>query len=285
MSNPDLASYQAWLRRRGTSEGSIEQYSFQVTRLLEGEDPVTRVADKKLSPKYRRLLKAAATSHARFSGDEALIEQLSSIKLPAPVRRRVQMPLTERAWKNLRVAISDSPLRPPMRAVLGVMACRGLRSGDVLRLRRSEITGALKKGVLSYVAKGDRRLEFGVGPSWRRCLEIFAESFSGLGNKQVVDLVVPHSPERTKTKSASAAVVRSLRRTADGVDLDGYDLDDLHPHVLRRTVATLMYTALGNDPAKLTAWMQWASVTTAMGYVDHAHREELDAVADKLLAE
>ena len=78
----------------------------------------------------------------------------------------------------------------------------------------------------------------------------------------------------------SRAVERNLVRL--GVRAGIYDL---YPHRLRRTYAVQYLRALKGDPEalmKLTQHMQWASMATAMEYVDHARGDELDAAAYKL---
>lgn len=290
-----LDPYEAWLRRRGAGTGTIKQYRSHAARLLAGQDPLDRMTNRSLSPKYRRMCRAAALSYARFSktlgGEpaaraEKMIEELGDVRMPAPVRKTAKTPLSESAWKELRAAIDESDkIREPVRAVLGLMATRGLRSGDVLRLKRAEVSAALKNGVLSYVAKGERRLEFGVLKSFRPYLELLAAEFDGTRASAVCDLIALRAAADNKMAAAGETVARGLVRVGEAVGAEdlGVEPDELHPHKLRRTYATLYYEACGRDPMKLKNHMQWSSIETAMSYVDHDRRDELDLVADEML--
>lgn len=287
MANPRSAvePYLAWLRRRGLGESTILQYGHHAARLLDGEDPFTRLNDRSLSPGYRRVCRAAMLSYARFTKNTELAENLSDVRLPAPVRQSVEVPLPEKGWRALRAEIDDaSYVKEPVRAVLGLMASRGLRRGDVLRLHRKEVAQAIKGGTLSFLAKGERRLEFGVLPAWRGYLEILDDCFVRNTN-HVRELVSPRAAEETCQAAAGELVTRVLRDVGSevGEKVLGIPPESLHPHQLRRTYASLYYEACGRDPNKLKAHMCWANIQTAMNYVDHDQRETLDAVAEAML--
>jgi integrase len=271
-----LVAYSEWLRRRGTGASTIQQYLFHAGRAAGGEDPFDRVTDRALSPKYRRVCRAAIISFARFNKDDALVEQIKEVKLPSPVRMAVKVPLTVEAWRALRAEIDAADyITEPVRAALGIMASRGLRRGDVLRLHRKEVADALKTSTLSFVAKGERRLEFGVG-SWRHYLETLAECFAGERDaKTVADLISKNHD------AAGRQLIRILRAVAGRVK--GIDAKKIAPHDLRRTVATHFFEACGRDPVKLQAFMQWASLEVALGYVSAGSREGLDDIAEGML--
>jgi integrase len=280
----NLATYEAWLRRRGAGDDTIYQYVFHAARTVGGEDPFERITDRSLSPKYRRVCKAAIVSFAKFNKDDDLIEQIREVKLPSPVRKKVKVPLDGETWHALRDEIDEADyITEPMRAELGIMANRGIRRGDVLRLKKTEVTAALKTKTLSYLAKGERRLEFGLMPSWERYLELLKESFAHTRGAEVVaDLIAPKATEDGRKKIAGAAVVRALRRVASRIDLPDHDVEEIHPHLLRATVAQHFFEACGRDPIKLKEYMQWASIEVAMGYVSAGSRESLDAIAETM---
>ncbi len=280
--SPNLPDYKEWLRRRGTGAGTINQYLFHANRALGGEDPFDRITDRSLSPKYRRVCKAAIISFARYQDDDALVKQIKEVKLPAPVRQEVKPLITEDQWRSLREEIDHATyITEPMRCELGLMANRGLRRGDVLRLQRKEITDALRTGTLSYEAKGERRLEFGVLKPWRPYLVTLADEFSAeKKTRTVADLISPKATDETRQAVAGAAVVRALRRVAGRVK--GIS-PGVAPHDLRRCYATLFFEACGRDPVKLQHHLQWANVQTALGYVSAGTRESLDAVAEEML--
>jgi integrase len=287
--DPALTSYEAWLRRRGAGQGTIVQYLSHAARAVGGQDPVERLSDRKLSPKYRRMCRAAALSYARFSKNEKLIEEIGEVRLPAPVRKTAKVPLSESAWRALRAEIDSADyIKEPVRAVLGLMATRGLRRGDVLRLRKTEVTGALKKDVLSYVAKGERRLEFGVLKSFRPYLELLSAEFTERragADDAVCGLIALRAVPENQMASAGEAVTRGLVRVGEAVGADVLEIDpeDLHCHQLRRSVANMYFKACNHNPMELKSWMQWASMETALSYVDHADRDKLDAIADSFL--
>jgi integrase len=270
-----LAAYSEWLRRRGTSASTIVQYLFHAGRAVGGEDPFDRITDRGLSPKYRRVCKAAIVSYARFNKDDALVEQIKEVKLPSPVRQTVKVPLDMETWRALRAEIDAANyITEPMRAALGIMASRGLRRGDVLRLHRKEVADALKTGTLSFVAKGERRLEFGVG-SWRPYLETLAECFAGDRDaKTVADLI------STTHQAAGVAAVKALRRVAKRVKGAS---PKIACHDLRRAYSTHYFEACGRDPRRLQTHMQWSSLEIAMSYVAAESRENLDEIAEDLL--
>jgi site-specific recombinase XerD len=284
--DPALAPYQAWLRRRGTGQRTIQQYAFHAARALGGEDPFERINDRKLSPKYRRVCKAAIISFAKFNKDASLIEEIKEVKLPAPVRQNAKVPLAEDTWRALRAEIDAADyITDPMRAELGIMANRGLRRGDVLRLHRSEVAAALKKNVLSYVAKGERRLEFGVGDAWRPYLELLHDEFSSAGKRaeQVSDLISPRASDENRMESAGSAVIRGLRRVASKIELGDHALEDVTPHLLRFCYATKFFNACGRDPRRLQEHMQWSSLEVAMIYVGSESRASLDDIAAEMM--
>jgi hypothetical protein len=91
------------------------------------------------------------------------------------VRQSVKIPLEREEWFRVIDAIRDyQDLGDAMRAVLGMMAMRGFRCGDVMRMKRAEISAALETGTLSFEAKGSKRLEFAVIDTFRPHLEALA---------------------------------------------------------------------------------------------------------------
>jgi integrase len=272
----DLDDYRAWLMKYGRNKDTADQYAVNVRRAYEAGGPMERLVDTDLSPKYLQLIKAALKGWAEFCKDGELTADLKKMKLPPALRRKESVPLTQEEWKNLRAEVEEaSYLKDPMRAELGLLVCRGFRQGDVLRLKRKEVTSALRKGVLDYEGKGRKRLVFTVAPYWRHYLEIFV---SYKDWNRVEDLISPRSKPTNRRASAGKSVSRALERCGARV---GLDPEDVHPHLLRKTYATL-YFAKCLDPVKLQKHMQWSDVSTALGYVGAGKVEELDAIADSL---
>jgi integrase len=278
ITDEDLVDYRTWLRKYGRSKDTAEQYAMNVRRAYAAGGPLERLVDTDLSPKYLRLLQASLKTWAEFCQDDELAAELKLIKLPPAIRRKESTPLTKEEWQNIRNEIDEaSYIKEPMRGELGMLVCRGFRRGDVLRLKRKEVTNALRKGVLDYEGKGRKRLTFTVAPYWRHYLEIFADH---KGWDRVEDLICPRSRPETRRSSAGKAVSRALEKCGARV---GLDPEDVHPHLLRKTYATLYYQKC-LDATMLQAHMQWSDVTTALGYVSAGSVEKLDAVADSLFA-
>jgi integrase len=220
---------------------------------------------------------SALRSWANFAEDAALRRRLDSIKLPPALRKNPKVELDRVSWRRLVKHLQDQP-PSAMRSVLLIISLRGLRCGDVLRLRRREIEDALSTGLLSFEAKGSRRLEYDAAPIREHLQDLAAQA--PLGNAQwqrVRDLLGPCHD------SATRAVRRSLARHAVGLGIE-----DLHPHRLRRTYATHYIRALDKDPQalmKLQRHMQWQSMQTAAGYVDATNAKELDAIGARMVDE
>jgi integrase len=272
-----LEEYSAWLRKFGRSESTAEQYVVNVRRAYAAGGPFARLTDGDLSPKYLQLIKASLKTWAQFLGDEELLADIRKVRLPPAIRREEGVPLTVKEWKSLRSEIDSADyLKEPVRAELGMLVCRGFRVGDVLRIKRKEVTDALRKGVIDYEGKGRKRLLFTVAPSWRGYLEILA-SFKDW--ERVEDLICPKSkPGKVRRASSAKVITRALNKCAAIV---GLDPDDVHPHLLRHTYATLFYEKC-KDPVQLQHHMQWASISVAMAYVGRSSREQLDVIADSL---
>ncbi len=276
----DAAGFRSYLEHR-VSAGTAGNYLF-----LVGSGGPERVRERKLSPKYRRLIRASWLAYARFLAKQgatkpaaAITDELDEVKLPPPDRQRPQLPLPRAFYDELRAAIDESDrIHPAMRAQLGVMANRGIRRSDAIYIGRSDNARALKTGVLSFVAKGGRRMEFGVLPAYQKYLELFDQEFK----RQKEDVVWQLIGENER--AAKQAVGRRLRRVAAELDLAKYDLtlEDVRPHILRRSYATYYFDACGRDPIKLKDHMRWADIKTALSYVDATDKVALDAIAENM---
>lgn len=268
-----LTRFENWLRENGRAEPTVELYTSCMRSCAAREDGLTaRLIDRKLAPKTRRANLAALRAWASFTDDADLERRLKKIKMPPANRVQPKVELQKDDWRRLVKELQQAKLPAAMRSVLLIMALRGLRSGDVLRLRRREVQEALRSGVLAYEAKGGRRLEYDAEPI-RPQLEALVET---TGWERVRDLVGGDAGPR----AISNKVRRALKRATKGLKLDG-----VHPHRLRRTYATHFLKALDRDPQaliKLTKHMGWANIQTAAGYVDATDATELNAIGAKL---
>lgn len=277
MTGAQIDEFHKWLINRGRDPTTADVYVTHVTLAMEDADPIRgRLLNKSLSPNTRHLALAALRSWAKYTNDMALRETLDDIRLPPARRVTVKKPLSRVELKRFIEAFDDQE-DAPLKAVVGLMLKRGLRVGDVLRIRREEITNALRTNVLSFVAKGNKTLEFGVTRAFKDCLVILADQPK---YGRVKDLLSnSQGTEAQKLGAAKMNVRRYLKEIASDA---GIDPTEVYPHRLRRTVATYFLEKVGGDLTKLKAWLQWESIATAASYADYHTREELDEAGEKL---
>lgn len=272
-----LKEFSAWLLRRGRGDGTAALYVTNVRSCLADPHGIThRLVSGELAPNSARNNRASLAAWARFTKDADLTAALADIRLPPARKVKSKPPLERDQWVEVIRHIDTCEHESvAMRQVLGIMARRGLRSGDVLRLRRTEIQRALATGKLPYEGKGKKRLEIDA-TTIRRQLEQLAAIPGGW--KVVRDLIAKsHDP-----KVASVKVWRAAKRTAKDIALA-----DMNPHRYRHTVATRFLEALAGDPnaiIKLQKYMFWENMQTAARYVDAVDQAALDQVGNRLIA-
>ena len=258
----DLVGFEAALRRRGLSDLTIKTYC---DRVRQGGPE--RATNRALAPKSRHLIVSSWRAYARYTKNGQLIAELDEIRLPPAARKKPQAPLPDDIYRQLRESLTDDPLD----AVIGMMACRGLRRADALGLERREIRRGAEDGQLSYRGKGDKRHEMTVLSTFARHVRALHVGFESTPRSKIaVDLV---------SGNADAAAKRIDKRLAAIARELGFE--GMHSHLMRRSYATAFYEKV-KDPVRLQQHMGWAAVQTALGYVDHARREELDQVAETL---
>lgn len=265
-----------YLAKLSLGQDTIAKYQQHARAALQ-RGFAARLRNHKLAPKTKRLARAVGRHWAAYARDPQLREELSLARLPAPRRVAAKQPLAasdlERVMEELdRATWLDDGLR----AVIGLMTYRGLRCGDVLRMRREEVTQALSKSAMAFEGKGGRRLEFKVLRTYRRWLEVLTDQ---PGWSRIEDLISQGQPG-SRRASAGRRVQRAMRKIGRALGIDG-----LHPHQMRRTYAVTFLRAHKGDPEalmKLTEHMQWANMTTAMQYVDHVRGDEIDRVAETM---
>jgi integrase len=276
ITDENLGKFKAWLLERGRTEGTADAYVTNLRSCAGDRKGLThRLVAGDLSPNSLRTNLAALRSWAVFIEDPRLSKRLGDIRLPPARRIHTKQPLAidilRKLIKHLQVCRMPSEA---MRQVLLIMAIRGFRSGDVLRLRRTEIQRALDTGKLVYEGKGRKRLEFAAQP-FRTQLEALIQI---RGWDRVRDLIA-HSRD---PKVASVKVWRAARRAANEVGVP-----DMNPHRFRHTFATRYLEQLRGDPnaiIKLQKYMGWESMNTAARYVDAVSQDELDAIGAGLVS-
>jgi integrase len=277
----NLEKFRVWMMERGRQESTADLYVKLAATCGSDPNGLTHrlVARGALAPNTLRVNLAALRAWAKFSGDAELAAKLSDLRLPPARRRGSKEPLTAQDWKSCIRHIQTSPMHEALRHVLLIMAKRGLRSGDVLRIRRAEAAKALATGKLTYEGKGRKLITIAAAPI-REELEALVELSLPMGRKwvQVRDLVTSSENPRV----ASNRVWRTSRRMAKAAGVD-----DVNPHRYRHTFAKHYLDRLAGDPnaiVKLQRYMGWESMATAARYVDHINAEQLDTIAAGLLS-
>ena len=284
MSDPTVEDFQAWLTRRGR-ERSAAQYG-RVVRLYldDSEDFEGKISNRRYSPNYRRHLAACLRSWAKFTKDNDLRDWLDELKLPAAVPRDVREPFERDQWFAILDEIDGADyLNPPVKAVCLIVATRGIRVGDTVRLQRREIQQAIKTGILTFEAKGERRMRFSAAPVADYLRDLLDMEWGN--RKRVRDLISPRSADGDKAQANAGNIVRDgFDQVAEAV---GIPSEDLYPHKFRHTYATHFLGELEGDPEaviKLKEQMGWARLDTALNYLRRSRQGELDQVEQSLFA-
>lgn len=275
----DLAAFRVWLEENDLMPDTIDIYIGHVKAAL-AVGIIEMLRDDARAPKTRKLIQASCRRWALFTEDTKLQKAMGKIRLPAARRKKPKVPIERQQLFDLIDELERAAdMTPVMKGVIGTMACRGLRVGDVLRLQRTEIEEALASGVLGFEAKGRRRLEFKILLTYKAALKRLVAAGAGTEWERVDELVSPKS-EKSARKAAAKAVSRALHRLGIRAGIL-----NLHPHRLRRTYAVEYLRQMPGDPEaimKLQQHMQWANMTTAMEYIDHQRGAELDEPAGKI---
>ncbi len=276
ISDKNLDEFRIWLQERGRSDDTASLYISNLRSCEADKKGLThRLVAGKLAPNSLRTNLAALRAWARYSDDTKLSKRLSDIRLPPARRVRVKLPLEVVEWKKVIKHIQTCRMtNEAMRQVLLMMAIRGFRSGDILRMKRSEMEAALSSGKLIYEGKGRKQIEFAAAPI-RPQLEALVEFEDW---ERVRDLISTSD----NPKIASKKVWRAARRTAHKVGVF-----KMNPHRYRHTFATNYLKELKGDPQailKLQKYMGWESMNTAARYVDSVSQDELDVIGAGLVS-
>ncbi len=268
----NLAAFRQWLLNRGRSEGTASLYVSNLRQCAKDPSITRRLVSGELAPLTRRTNKAALVQWAKFSKQPDLAEAVSEIKLPPARRVGIKMPLEVPDWQKIVATLASSKVDPRVRATCLVIAKRGLRVSDAIRIKRTEVVAAIKTGLLSYVGKGGKRHEVSARPIAAE-LETLA---SYKGWERISDLVSPGKNPATAPKRVRRAF-KSIATTLE--------LDDVYPHRFRRTYATNYLEEHKGDPRaiiKLQHHMGWASMQTAALYADAVDRDELAEAGERM---
>jgi integrase len=276
-----LRRFRESLLERGLSEGTARCYSLLVGRCARDAGArglATRLTESDLAPKSLRSNRAALVAWATFADDADLLLKVRRIRLPPSARVKSKIKITPDDWKRVVQAIRASDETPAMRSVLLLVAARGFRVGDVMRLRKNEVTAALRTGKLSFMAKGRKRLEYDA----TALRPVFAELAEHRGWEVLEDLVVSRRCRSTgfaRRHQATSRAREALDRVVKTAGLKA------KPHDLRRMYALSFLKRLDRDPQslqKLAVHMGWSGIAMAALYADEVNRDELDQVGNEM---
>ena len=268
----NLNAFRQWLLNRGRSEGTADLYVSNLKKCAEEPTVTKRLVSGGLAPLTRRTNKAALVQWAKFTKQPDLAEAVSEIKLPPARRVAIKVPLAVVDWQALVRALATSKLDDRVRCTCLVIAKRGIRVSDALRIKRTEVTTALKSGVLSYVGKGDKRHEISARPVLAELETLAAMK----GWDRISDLISVGKNRATAPKR----IRRAFKIIAKKLEIEG-----VHPHRFRRTYATNYLEEHKGDPRaiiKLQHHMGWASMATAALYADAVDRDELAEAGERM---
>lgn len=272
----NLDKFKAWLQERGRAGGTADAYVTNLRSCAADAKGLThRLVAGQLAPNSLRTNLAALRAWAVFAEDPKFHKRLGDIRLPPARRIHTKQPLEVAVLRKVIRHVKTCRMQnEAMRQVILIMAIRGFRCGDVLRLRRTEVMRALSTGKLVYEGKGRKRLEFSAEPL-RAQLQALAEMKNW---ERVRDLITTSQ----NPKVASVKVWRAARRTAKKAGIP-----DMNPHRYRHTFATRYLEQLRGDPnaiIKLQKYMGWESINTAARYVDAVSQDELDEIGAGLVS-
>jgi site-specific recombinase XerD len=279
----DLESFRSWLINRNRDKKTANSYVIDVRKAFDHpKGPLGAIADRTIAPKTAHRRMSSLRAFAKFRQDTDLLTQLEDVRLPPNQRATPKMPLTRDQWAAVVQEIDSAPmyLKPEEIAIIGLMAVRGFRIGDVLRMTRRDVEMALRASTLSFEAKRRQRTEYGVGERMRHYLEML---FGIPGWTQVYELVCTKTRSKSDDLKTIAAlnVNTALKSVAQRI---GVPPKEMHAHRLRRTYATYYLEAVGGNLEKLRQHMDWSNINTAAMYADHNQRKELDKVSESMMS-
>jgi len=276
ISAKNLEKFRAWLLERGRGDDTADTYITNIRSCAKDPHGLThRLVSGELAPNTCHLNLASLRAWAQYAKDDDLRKILDDIRLPPARRVTTKQPLGAHEWRAIVRHLQTCPMRPEaMRYVLLIVAIRGLRAGDVLRIQRADVVRAVATGKLVYEGKGRKRIEITAAPI-REPLEALAQI---RGWDRVRDLIKTGKARRSAGRKVWRAAVRSAKSAG---------ILKMNPHRYRHTFATRFLAELAGDPnaiVKLQKYMAWESMNTAARYVEAIDMAELDRVGAGLVA-
>jgi integrase len=270
----DKADIRRWMARRHYREGTIRQTESKAVLVHTAweADPKARIPDAYKGPLGRFVAYAEQTEqHAAFCAwlAEQGIHAPSSTPREKPKRRKLEAVSFDQGDYDKLCDAFEVGTEPADR-VLRVIAATGLRVGDVLRIPTEVLAAGLAqdgKGLLSLEKKGGNTITMpieGARDAWQDLYENLADD-----EAESVASWLTDNPSPEAGDPAYKCVYRHFQKVAATLGIKGR----VHPHRLRRTMATRALTATDRDLVTVAQLMGHSTIATTQRYVD-----ELDAV-------
>lgn len=264
----DLDTFREDLLEQGYSPETVRAY-LKVLRRVQTKG-VESTLKRTGSRSHRTITVAALKKYAGWvGGDEAqaILDSLRSLprhryRDPAPER-----PLNDEEWRRLLSAIEQE--QPPLREILTLLCRTGLRIGDIGRIERDHVLGAVDDGVLYLIQKGGNYRPY---PA-----KSIKDTLGSLLNHRWGQLW--EAVSQTSERAYYMATTRALKRAAREA---GLDPKEVHPHLLRKTVATQLLRSTGGNLVAVQKLLGHANVTTTQRYVAFTDVDELSDLMDAL---
>jgi len=252
-SSPDLQGFETWLRRRQLRALTIKAYVASVKFAYKRGNPVKALSGAKSRGRHTQL-RSALNQYARFSKNEAMLEDIRAVQRPRTKRKPARRPLDTQEWNELlrSVKIEEEPISQ----ALVLIVHTGLRSSDVLNIERSYAEQGLENGILQLEQKGGDYRPFPVGGGMRTALRELVEYWEWERLRDIIS-------DGQSDNAAYMVVYRKLKKAAERA---GFEPGRVHPHLLRITAAIQLYTRT-KDIWAVKEWLGHSDIATTQIYL------------------
>ena len=279
-----VIAFQTWLEEeKGLVRGTLRAYGRVMSSILnKGGSPYDYLRGD-YSPSYRGVIAAALKLWAEYTQDQDLDEALRGAKTKRLVRKPQSNPKTATTalsgteLEAFLDALSDRSV--PVWAIpcLGLMAKLGLRSNDMLRLSKTDLTKSLDSDRLRVVGKGEKVRWLPTSPVTEE-IELLLEIDDPPNWRFVWDIVAPGSrDEDNRPEYAYTLIWQEVRNVAEIAGIE-----HMTTHRLRKAAARKLYEASGHNLALVTKVLGHADPKTTLLYLEIDEDEFISQVGDLL---
>jgi integrase/recombinase XerD len=272
---PLVTDFQAWLRRhRGSSEQTVAVYSRTIMRLLPalGDDPAVYDAglirgvilekSKNRSGPYVKAMTAALRSYLRFLTAHGLCRSWLDHAVPTVAHWRLSALPRYLPASIVEKLIAGCNLTKPAgvrdRAILLLLARLGVRAGDIVAMRLSDIEW--EAGALRVRGKGRREVRLPLPQEVGDAILVYLNQVRPDVDSELIFLrsFAPHGPF-AGSASVTAVVTYALKRAGIA------NAPSKGAHLLRHSAATTMLRS-GATLDTIGAVLRHRSVETTAHY-------------------